>query len=149
MSFSGALGRTLLTATAVAAVSLVPAVSHGGVEEASAAAPTTADGTDRGVSVLSLRVVPGDRAERARSAILRCGPAGGTHPKAEAACERLVKAGGEFGALRADRDPMCPLVYRPVTVHATGTWRNQPVEHRETFSNECEMSAHTGKIFNF
>ncbi|SFT55626.1 Subtilisin inhibitor-like [Actinopolyspora lacussalsi subsp. righensis] len=149
MSFSGPLGRTLLTACAVVTGMLLPLVPHTGAERASATTTTSANEAQPAVSVLSLRVVPTNRAEGTRAATLRCEPAGGTHPRAEQACERLASSEGEFGALQEQRNPMCPLVYRPVTVHATGMWRNHAVDHRETFSNECEMRAKTGELFEF
>ncbi|SDK63297.1 Subtilisin inhibitor-like [Actinopolyspora mzabensis] len=149
MSFSGPLGRTLFTACAAVAGMLLPLVPHPDSERASAATTTSVNEAQQAVSVLSLRVVPSDRAERARSVTLRCEPTGGTHPRAEEACEELANTGGEFGALQEERNPMCPLVYRPVTVRATGMWRNRAVDHRETFSNKCEMQAKTGKLFEF
>ncbi|MGJ7906898.1 SSI family serine proteinase inhibitor [Actinopolyspora sp. H202] len=149
MSFSGPLGRTLITACAAVAGMLLPLAPHTGAERAAAASATSSDEVQRAVSVLSLRVVPSNRAERTRSATLRCEPTGGTHPRAEEACEQLTNSEGEFGALQEERNPMCPLVYRPVTVQATGMWRNQAVDHRETFSNKCEMRAKTGKVFEF
>ncbi|MFE7129729.1 SSI family serine proteinase inhibitor [Streptomyces sp. NPDC057638] len=74
---------------------------------------------------------------------LQCGPTGGTHPAAEAACGRLDElAGGEA-------DPFAPVpegtyctqqTGGPATARVTGTWRGQPVDATFTQVDGCEIS---------
>ncbi|NYH79487.1 hypothetical protein FHR84_002825 [Actinopolyspora biskrensis] len=153
MGVSRFISRSLLAAGTVVATSLVPLVPHASATEPAAQAERATTGSDRvnrEVSVLELRVTPGTRTEDSKTALLHCDPAGGTHPEAAAACEQLDAVQGRLGSLRAGKEkPMCPLVYRPVTVTATGTWKNSPVQHSQRYSNACEMKAYTGAVFNF
>ncbi|WP_026449233.1 SSI family serine proteinase inhibitor [Actinopolyspora mortivallis] len=146
MGVSRIVSRSLVAAAAVLATALVPLAPR-----AAATPPESPEDTATTrpeISMLDLRVTPGDRTKDSKAAILRCDPAGGTHPRATVACEQLAAVHGEFESLRAGKaKPMCPLVYRPVTVTATGTWKNSPVRYSQTYSNACEMRAYTGKVF--
>ncbi|WP_433869949.1 SSI family serine proteinase inhibitor [Saccharopolyspora sp. CA-218241] len=133
------IGRTLLATAALAGVAAAPA----------AASPEP-------VSALRLAVhgeAVGSTAEPGaalRTALLTCDPAGGTHPKAEAACTDLAGVRGDLTALAESRPAkMCPLIYQPVTVTAQGTWRGKPVSFEQTFSNDCVATSSTGEVFAF
>ncbi|NHD18663.1 MULTISPECIES: SSI family serine proteinase inhibitor [unclassified Actinopolyspora] len=153
MGVSRFITRSLLAAGTVAATALVPLVPQASAAEPAAQAERATTGpeqADREISALELRVTPGTRTAESRTALLHCDPAGGTHPEAAAACEQLDAVQGRLGSLRAGKEkPMCPLVYRPVTVKATGTWKNSPVQYSQKYSNSCEMKAYTGAVFNF
>ncbi|GLZ28449.1 protease [Lentzea sp. NBRC 105346] len=81
---------------------------------------------------------------------LRCGPAGGDHPRASVACDEITAAGGDFTKLPGDLgSTYCTFEYSPVTVSAIGTWRGQTVEYVETFPNSCVLRSETGSVFTF
>ncbi|MGW1140392.1 SSI family serine proteinase inhibitor [Streptomyces zhihengii] len=74
---------------------------------------------------------------------LECGPAGGTHPSAAGACERL----DQFA--RDGADPFAPVPEGqmctqqfggPATARVTGTWRGRPVDATFDRSDGCEIS---------
>ncbi|QNP64127.1 SSI family serine proteinase inhibitor [Streptomyces genisteinicus] len=74
---------------------------------------------------------------------LECGPAGGTHPSAVSACERLD------AFAREGADPFAPVPEGqmctqqfggPATARVTGTWRGRPVDAVFDRSDGCEIS---------
>ncbi|MBT2490441.1 hypothetical protein J7E96_18345 [Streptomyces sp. ISL-96] len=74
---------------------------------------------------------------------LKCGPTGGTHPEAQAACDRLEELAGEdgdpFAAVPQDR--MCTHQYGgPATARITGTWNGRSVDATFNQGNGCEIS---------
>ncbi|MFC9733960.1 SSI family serine proteinase inhibitor [Streptomyces roseolus] len=85
-------------------------------------------------------------APAARTVTLQCDPAGGDHPRADAACADLDASQG-----RVDRESgtACILLYDPVEVRAEGLWRGRPVSFARQYGNSCELSARTGAIFAF
>ncbi|WNV90509.1 SSI family serine proteinase inhibitor [Umezawaea sp. Da 62-37] len=83
-----------------------------------------------------------------RTVDLQCEPVGGTHPRAQAACDSLDRVDGHIGA-QSDGNPICTLVYDPVRATATGTWHGQPRKFDQTFSNTCVMHGRTGDVFQF
>ncbi|MDN0197286.1 SSI family serine proteinase inhibitor [Streptomyces sp. S.PNR 29] len=108
-------------------------------------APATADDA-LGDNWFYLTVTQGDaKSAGARSALLQCDPPKG-HSRAETACAELGAAAGDIAAIPR-KDGYCPTIYAPVTAHARGKWRGQPVEYRQTFSNACMMAARTGSVF--
>ncbi|TLQ44960.1 SSI family serine proteinase inhibitor [Streptomyces marianii] len=77
---------------------------------------------------------------------LRCGaaggPAGGSHPEAEAACERLAEFATDqqdpFGPVGADT--MCTMQHGgPATARITGTWHGHDVDATFDRTNGCEI----------
>ncbi|MEU9700144.1 SSI family serine proteinase inhibitor [Streptomyces sp. NPDC047981] len=126
------LAFTLATA-AVAGVALA------GTAGAAAPAPATR----------ILLTVTSDATGDIEAALLGCRPTGGTHPEAEAACEELRAAGGDFDQLPVTPDAICPMVYDPVTATAEGTYDNEPVTWKKTYANACLLSVETGKVFAF
>ncbi|WP_159944124.1 MULTISPECIES: SSI family serine proteinase inhibitor [unclassified Nocardiopsis] len=79
----------------------------------------------------------------ARQAILECGPAGGTHPRAEDACAAIAEAGSIADIRSTQR--LCPLVYDPVIATAYG---DDGIYH-ETFANQCVLLSEKGPVFDF
>jgi len=73
---------------------------------------------------------------------LDCHPKGGTHQKAQAACDRLDEA------TRYGKDPFarvphanCTMIYGgPATARLTGTWAGRPVNAHFSRTNGCEIA---------
>ncbi|WP_327235704.1 subtilase-type protease inhibitor [Streptomyces sp. NBC_01317] len=74
---------------------------------------------------------------------LECGPVGGTHPRAKAACDRLTELAG------SDQDPfapvakdqMCTMQYGgDATARVTGIWRGRNVDATFNRKNGCEIA---------
>ncbi|MFE1027407.1 SSI family serine proteinase inhibitor [Streptomyces sp. NPDC058818] len=80
-----------------------------------------------------------------RGALLLCDPPRG-HARAARACAELDATDGRIADIPL-RDTHCPMIYAPVTAHARGQWRGQPVEYTQTFPNPCVMAARTGSVF--
>src|SRR5690242_19562037 len=100
-------------------------------------------------SRLVLTVAAGEKAKPVQQrATLTCGPAGGTHKQAKAACAALNAAKGDPAAIKNDGS-MCMMIYDPVTVTATGRWKSKPVKFTHTYGNPCELHAATGAVFTF
>ncbi|MBT2509795.1 hypothetical protein J7I98_28775 [Streptomyces sp. ISL-98] len=78
---------------------------------------------------------------------LKCGPTGGTHPAAQAACDRLDELTGQgkdpFAAVPEGQ--MCTQQHGgPATAHITGTWRGRNVDATFNRGDGCETSRWTG-----
>lgn len=80
-----------------------------------------------------------------RSVVLECGPAGGTHPEAEAACDLIEEAGGRVSDVETDSSGLCTMIHRPMTVVAHGGGEH----YEETFGNECLLREAKGAVFDF
>ena len=75
-----------------------------------------------------------------------CGPAGGTHPDPEAACDFLATAqeGGLDPFAPVPDDVLCTQEYRgPATATVTGTWDGEPVDASYNLTNGCEIARWT------
>ncbi|MFE7814961.1 SSI family serine proteinase inhibitor [Streptomyces sp. NPDC057433] len=112
--------------------------------------PAQADPAPRGAAASDSWLLLGvDRGETRTGTtpgrLLLCDPPQG-HPRAAEACAELAAADGRITGIPA-RDTYCPMVHAPVTAHARGQWRGQPVEYTETFPNRCVMEARTGSVF--
>ncbi|WP_119728292.1 SSI family serine proteinase inhibitor [Thermomonospora amylolytica] len=83
----------------------------------------------------------------ARMVVLTCDPAGGTHPRAAAACADLTRTGGRI--VRGRSNAACTREYWPATGRAVGLWRGRIVRWSRTYPNLCELRAHTGAVFRF
>ncbi|MDM4719076.1 SSI family serine proteinase inhibitor [Micromonospora sp. WMMA1363] len=112
-----------------------------------AAAPAHAASTEQATSVLLLTATP-HATGVPRATVLRCEPAGGTHPRAASACQDVAAVDGNLAALSVNPG-FCTLEYAPVTVRALGLWRDRPVSYTETFGNQCELLRETGSLFAF
>lgn len=70
---------------------------------------------------------------------LTCGPAGGTHPDAQAACAALAKVSHPFAPVASG--VMCPMIASgPQTATITGTWHGQQVSARYSRVNGCQTA---------
>ncbi|MFE2276866.1 SSI family serine proteinase inhibitor [Streptomyces sp. NPDC059454] len=78
--------------------------------------------------------------------MLRCDPPRG-HRHAADACAELAAADGRIADIPPREGVVCPMIYAPVTAHASGTWRGRSVDYTQTFPNACTMSARTGSVF--
>ncbi|GAB3725586.1 SSI family serine proteinase inhibitor [Nocardiopsis nanhaiensis] len=119
--------RNILTCAAATAVALsLAAPAHAYAESAQ----------------YTLRVVDETTGESSLAA-LECDPAGGTHPRAEEACEAIEEAGGSIAEVDSSGAP-CTMIYQPVTVTSTGY-----EEYEETFGNACVLDTTKGAVFDF
>jgi hypothetical protein len=74
---------------------------------------------------------------------LRCGPTGGTHPDAAAACDRLdaIVSDGRDPFAPVPAGQLCTQIYGgPATAHVTGTWRGRAVDATFDRRNGCEIA---------
>lgn len=133
---AAATAAALAVAALTAQAALLP--------QAAQAAPRSGPETP---SVLLLDIDRPGTAED-RSAVLVCGPTGGTHPDAVAACRTLARVDGDLSALSADPGP-CTCDYAPVTVHAWGFWQDRPVTWSKSYENRCLLLRGTGALFAF
>lgn len=92
--------------------------------------------------------INGHTAKDFRTSLLTCSPDAGTHPHPATACEAISNAEGDFHAIEG-RTGLCPLIYDPVTVRATGVFDGRSVDYAETFSNACVAANTTGSVFAF
>ncbi len=65
---------------------------------------------------------------------LTCGPDGGSHTDAEAACDRLRETDGDLESMRTISGP-CPRIYDPEHVTILGTWNGRPVYFDQAYPN--------------
>ena len=138
--------RTIV-ALATAAAGTVGLIGLGAAPSYAARPVTHA--RDAGQSRLVLTISAGEKARPAgRQVVLVCSPAGGTHKQAKAACADLKAAKGNPAAIKNDGS-MCMMIYDPVTVTATGNWKNKPVRYTHTYGNSCVLKASTGALFAF
>ncbi|MFF1645120.1 SSI family serine proteinase inhibitor [Streptomyces sp. NPDC058240] len=74
---------------------------------------------------------------------LRCGPAGGSHPVARHACDRLDELTGEGADPFAPvpEDALCTQQFGgPATARVSGTWRGRSVDTVFSRTNGCEIA---------
>ncbi|HZG04534.1 MAG TPA: SSI family serine proteinase inhibitor [Streptomyces sp.] len=134
---SGPALRTAAVAAAGAAALLLPAAPA----IATAAGPAPEPRTE-----LVLAVTPG-RHSPGTKATLECEPAGGSHPTAQDACDKLIAVDGDFGALKPAPGLGCTDEYDPVTAVAQGTWRGEEVSFTKEFTNLCRAVVGTDLVF--
>ena len=73
---------------------------------------------------------------------LTCAPGAGGH------CRELARAGGDIGKI-PNHNGICPMLYAPVTVTATGTWGGHAVSYLRTYGNRCIANGAAGGLFHF
>ncbi|MFC8452643.1 SSI family serine proteinase inhibitor [Kitasatospora sp. NPDC057223] len=74
---------------------------------------------------------------------LRCHPAGGDHPSAQGACDRLdsLTTWGRDLFAPVPPDAVCTLQYGgPATARVTGSWAGRPVDARFSRRSGCESA---------
>jgi hypothetical protein len=70
---------------------------------------------------------------------LRCGPAGGSLPDAEQACERLAALDDRFQP--PPRDAVCTEIYGgPAVAEVTGSYEGTPVDATFTRTDGCQIA---------
>lgn len=107
----------------------------------------TASADTRPSSTLTLSVRPIVGA--ASTVVLECGPAGGSHPNPDMACDEIARVGGDLNSLADKEGEYCTMEYQPVTVSAVGRWRCRDVTWLRTYGNLCLMRVDTGSVFAF
>ncbi|MFD6285192.1 SSI family serine proteinase inhibitor [Streptomyces anthocyanicus] len=74
---------------------------------------------------------------------LDCHPAGGSHPRAQDACDYLDRntSWGKSPFAPAQERGMCTMQYGgPATAHVTGTWAGRPVDATYRRGDGCEIA---------
>ncbi|MEU5657799.1 SSI family serine proteinase inhibitor [Streptomyces sp. NPDC047737] len=74
---------------------------------------------------------------------LECGPAAGSHPEAQRACDLLDEAAesGDNPFVATDRNAMCTQqAGGPAAARVEGTWQGEEVDARFSRANGCEIS---------
>jgi hypothetical protein len=92
--------------------------------------------------MLVIRYQEDERAQVERY-VLRCHPAGGDHPDAEAACDALDNAVRGFRSpwQPVPEDAVCTQIYGgPHTARVTGVWDGRKIEADFDRTNGCEIS---------
>ncbi len=70
---------------------------------------------------------------------LQCDPAGGDHPQAAEACQKIDEVGAQVFDPVLD-DQACTMIYGgPQTATVVGTYDGQPIDARFNRANGCEM----------
>ncbi|MBB6349170.1 SSI family serine proteinase inhibitor [Nonomuraea muscovyensis] len=127
----------------------MPVAAAAGLALLLGAAPATATSVTPydpvGVYVLTVTPDDGTTAEPLASSTLLCGPDGGAHAAAAAACGQLRRTQGRAERIPEDPGP-CTREYAPVRVGAVGMWRGQRREYARTFANRCVAIRATGGI---
>ncbi|MGR6916300.1 SSI family serine proteinase inhibitor [[Actinomadura] parvosata] len=93
-----------------------------------------------------LKIVDGMKGGPVKSVWLHCGPAGGTHPNARAACDLLRQVKGDPAQLKVSPKANCSQEIKPHAVAIAGTWHGRKVHWAKFFANACQMRAMTGPI---
>nr|WTB32367.1 subtilase-type protease inhibitor [Streptomyces sp. NBC_00830] len=111
--------------------------------------PSALQGDD-GTEKIQLRVTVSDSGDREADGVyeLQCLPAGGTHPVAQQACDRLAELaeptdrnGGTDPFRPVPADAMCTQQFGgSATARVTGTWRGQHVDTSFDRTNGCEIA---------
>lgn len=74
--------------------------------------------------------------------VLRCHPAGGSHPRAQETCRMLDRrtVWGRDPFSEVPRRGPCPMVYGgPATARITGRWAGRPVDARLSRADGCQI----------
>jgi hypothetical protein len=80
---------------------------------------------------------------------LSCHPAGGSHPNPVAACEQLSKVDGRIEGI-PEKQGICPEIFMPVILRASGTWEGERRHYEHEFPNRCVgVLATGGVVFDF
>ncbi|WP_173870088.1 SSI family serine proteinase inhibitor [Streptomyces albus subsp. chlorinus] len=126
---------------------LVPVLAALTLAAAAPSPPQSQETRPLGRFRLSLHEGPSPSGRVLARAVLNCFPSdGSTHPHPAQACEVLSRARGDFAALRPHNRP-CPMVSRPVTAVAEGTWRGEPRGFAHTYANRCAAETGTARVF--
>lgn len=113
-------------------------------------APAQAQPTTNGLQNLTLTISQGESVVPDRTVTLTCGPTGGTHPRAAAACAIVDQVGGAgLEDMNLDPNAICTLEYNPYTVSVQGNDHFLWIDFVKTYDNPCVLNAHTGAFYQF
>lgn len=135
----------LILAPALCAIALFAAGCGSGSSGSDELVPGDADTTDSSTgsttgSTTDLTVVVDDGTGETTTWSLTCDPAGGNHPKAEAACAALTENAASALPPTPD-DQMCTQLYGgSQTATVTGTWQGEAVEASFSRTDGCEIA---------
>ncbi|MFG6191218.1 SSI family serine proteinase inhibitor [Nonomuraea sp. JJY05] len=93
-----------------------------------------------------LKIVDAAKGGETRTVWLYCGPAGGTHPNARAACQLLEKVDGHPERLNVTPNAICTKELQPHAVVVAGQWHGRAVQWAKVFGNGCTMKAAVGAV---
>ncbi|MFI0982602.1 SSI family serine proteinase inhibitor [Streptomyces sp. NPDC021093] len=125
---------------AVAALALLPFLA--GSATAAAASPKP-----EGKLTITVHEGEDSRGAVIGSADLNCYPTSGSHPRPHLTCRKVAAVEGDLRNLTPVERP-CPMIYRPVTVVAHGTWKGTPTGFARTYPNQCVANAESDNVFN-
>lgn len=128
----------------VAQLDLDGIVGTRGIEVIGANKSERTDLAGAGINSLELSITGSSSGKRIASATLTCPPDDSAHPHAQEACEQLIEANGYIEAIPESPQWICPAVFDPVIVAASGTWNGEPRHYRQEFSNQCVAIESTG-----
>lgn len=129
--------RPPLVGSALAVLVLLAAVcgSPGAYAQGAGARPTPYDH-------LTITVADSGSPLTDGTTVLRCHPAGGSHPQASATCRMLDKRTiwGRDPFSEVPRRTPCPMLYGgPATAHITGRWAGRPVDAHFSRADGCQV----------
>ncbi|MEV4009506.1 SSI family serine proteinase inhibitor [Nonomuraea angiospora] len=93
-----------------------------------------------------LKIVDAAKYGETKTAWLNCGPAGGTHPNARAACQLLERVNGHPEQLNVTPNAICTKELQPHVVVVAGQWQGRTVQWAKVFGNGCTMKAAVGAV---
>ncbi|WP_043613951.1 SSI family serine proteinase inhibitor [Nonomuraea candida] len=95
-----------------------------------------------------LKIVDGVKGGPVKSVWLHCGPVGGTHPHAQAACRLLKQVKGQPAKLNVTPKASCSQEIQPHAVIIGGQWYGTKVRWAKFFPNACYMKAMGGQLLS-
>jgi hypothetical protein len=136
-------------AVLAAAAALLAAVGCGSASSAPAQQTgTTAAAATPATSLTVTYWAQGRQTGGSKRWTLRCGPAGGNHPRAAAACTRLAGLRAPFAP--PPKDVMCTQVFGgPQQGLVTGTYRGRNVSAQLSMRDGCEIARFKQLAFLF
>ncbi|MFI7614889.1 SSI family serine proteinase inhibitor [Nonomuraea terrae] len=96
---------------------------------------------------VQVKVIYAVKGGETKSVWLHCGPTGGDHPRAQAACRLLEKAKGQPGELNLKSAAACKKELKPHAAAVVGRWNGQVLKWGKVYANGCQMRAATGALF--
>ena len=142
--------RVMVTSAVVTAVALLAPAANAAESPGHKSHGSQAQSMpgDRHQTSLVLTITEG---KKTRSALLQCGPVGGSHPEAVRACGELQAVGGHFKHLGrgGTSTQKCTAKAGPVTVKAQGKWGDRDVNYAAVFPDRCGLQKATGSVFKF
>jgi Subtilisin inhibitor-like len=92
------------------------------------------------------KIFDGVKGGAVKSVWLNCGPTGGDHPRARAACRLLKQVNGDPSKLNVSPKTACPQEIELHAVVMSGQWHGRQVRWSKAFANPCQMRAMTGAL---